>query len=117
VLAVARRVGSLPSIPQPNTFQRLIPSPTARYRGQPTDAALSPDGTALAVISYGDLLLFRRTPGQEWPSVLERARPVIKQHHLSQAEAVCFSADGEVIFVTGEGKNAPLLQFDLNEAR
>lgn len=111
--AVAKRLGDVPFIPQPSSLQRLMPSPTGRYRGQPTDAAISPDGTQVTVLTYGVALLFRRESGETWAQVFGREPKKLHPHRLSQAEAICFSADGRELFVLGEQKQPVLVRYQL----
>jgi hypothetical protein len=109
----ARRIGAVQHLPVPNLFQRLIPSPTGRYRGQPTDASLSPDGLTLAVLTYGDVLLYHRTPGESWATAVTRRPRKFAEPGLRQAEAICFSPDGNTLLVTGEQHDPVLLQYSL----
>jgi hypothetical protein len=110
-LAVAKRAAYVHHLPQPTWIQKLIPTPTGRYRGMPTDVALSPDGTRVALLTYGELLLFGRDPGAAWSNVFENPPRVLAPHQLLQAEAVCFSADGASLFVMGEQKDPLLLRY------
>ena len=111
--AIARRVGLVGNIPQPNSEQRAFPVATGRWRGNPTSMDIAADGRCAVILTYGDVLLFPRQPGETWSTALARRPRVLPQHGLEQAEAVCFSADGRSIFLTEEKLNAPLLRYDL----
>ncbi len=77
-----------------------------------TGGDFSGDGMKLVVTTY--------TQTYEWKlnapfgvSDLAKIKPVIRDlPRLKQCESVCYSADGTQIFVSSEGKNAPLWKFD-----
>ncbi|MBX3737671.1 MAG: hypothetical protein KF715_13320 [Candidatus Didemnitutus sp.] len=108
---VARRVGSVPHLPQPDFFQRLLKTPTGRYRGEPCAMDFAPDGSAAVVLTYGDTLLFPRSADESWAAALAKTPVVLPPHDLPQAEAACFSADGRAIFVASE-ETMTLLRYD-----
>jgi hypothetical protein len=110
---VAREVGRMKHIPQPNSEQRAFPVATGRWRGNPTSMDISADGRCAVVLTYGDVLLFPRRPGENWSKAFSRRPLILPPHGLEQAEAVCFSRDGQSLFVTEEKLNAPLLRYDL----
>jgi hypothetical protein len=111
--ADAQRLGLVPYIPQPNSEQRAVPIATGRWRGNPTSMDIAADGLRAVVLSYGDVLLFPRKPGETWATALARKPVILPPHGLAQAEAVCFSPDGRSIFVTEEKLNTQLLRYDL----
>lgn len=111
VPAVAERVTVLRHIPQPSSFAKIIPTPTGRYRAQVTGLDFSPDLQHAAVLTYGDVLLFSRRPGESWAMALSRTPEVLAPHGLPQAEAICFSADSRTVFVTGETKQPRMLRY------
>lgn len=110
---VAVKMGTIAHLPQTSAFQRLLPLPSRRYRHQPTDGSFSPDGLSAAILTYGDVLLYRRQAGQSWPAAFQQKPLRLAPHGLSQAEALCFAEDGHSLFVTGEQKDAPLLRYSL----
>lgn len=113
-LAVARRIGTVRGIPQPNSWQRLLPTPVGRYRAQPTDAALSPDGTRVALLTYGGVILYQRDQDKPWgEAFLQPGRP-LSFHGLGQAEAVAFAADGRTLYVTGEQARPVLVPYPMD---
>ncbi len=112
----AQRLGLVPHIPQPNSEQRAVPIATGRWRGNPTSMDIAADGLKAVVLTYGDVLLFARKPGETWASALARKPVILPPHGLAQAEAVCFSQDGRSIFVTEEKLHAQLLRYDLTQS-
>lgn len=110
--ATARRIATLAGVPRPSALHRIFPTPTGRYRNEPTDACLSSDGSRLAVLTYSEVLLFHRGPGERWETVLTREPRHFAWHGLPQAEAMAFSPDEHSLFVTGEQRNPLLLRFD-----
>ena len=104
-LQVARRIGHLAGMPSPGARADAV----ERLRDQVTAADLSPDGRTLAVLTYRDVLLYRRGVDQSWDRAIA-ARPRIHPlAWLPQAEALGWSADGRVLYATGEHSPAPLL--------
>jgi hypothetical protein len=99
---VARRVGPVPHLPQPNDLQRMIRMPTGAFRGNPCAMDFAADGSGAIVLTYGDVLYFPRGREESWASALARPPQVLAPHGFSQAEAACLSADGRTIFVASE---------------
>lgn len=110
-LVAARRVGTVPHLPQPDIFQRLLKTPTGAYRGEPCALDFAPDGSAAIVLTYGDTLLFPRAAHETWAEALAKAPLVLGPHGLPQAEAACFSADGRAIYAASE-ESLQLLRYD-----
>lgn len=108
---VARRIGTVPHLPQPDFFQRLFKKPTGAYRASPTAMDFAPDGSAALVLTYGDLLLFPRAAGESWADALAKPPVVLAPHDLPQAEGACFAADGRALFVASE-ESMTLLRYD-----
>jgi hypothetical protein len=98
----AHFVGFVPRLPQPLTIQRKLKGPLGKHRGWPTAMDFTADGSAAVVLTYGDVSLFPRRPGESWPDALSRNPIVLPSHVLPQAEAICFSRDGAHIFVASE---------------
>lgn len=110
-LVAARRVGTVPHLPQPDFFQRLLKTPTGRYRGEPTAMDFASDGSAAVVLTYGDTLLFPRAVHESWAEALAKTPVALAPHDLPQAEAACFAADGRALFVASE-ESMRLLRYD-----
>lgn len=107
----ARFVTIVPQLPQPNAVQALLPGHLGKRRAQPCAMDFLADGSAAVVLTYGDVLLFSRQPGETWSAAFGRAPARLAAHNLPQAEAVCFSADGMAIFVASEISRT-LLRYD-----
>jgi hypothetical protein len=104
-LQVARRIGHLAGVPAAPARA----DPVDRLRDQVTAADLSPDGRTLAVLTYRDVLLYRRRGSQSWPQALAGEPRVHPLTWLPQAEALGWSPDGRTLYATGEHSPAPLL--------
>lgn len=109
----ATLVTQLRNIPQPNSRQTILPTPTGRYRAQPTAMDIAPDRLSAVVLTYGDVLLYPRRSDESWATTFSRPPEVLTPHGVPQAEAACFTADGTGLFVTSERKNPLLLRYDL----
>ena len=114
-VATAELVARLTHIPQPDSRQKVLPTPTGRFRAFVTGADLAGDLSAAVVLTYGDVLLFPRRPGEGWADTFSRPPVILAPHGLPQAEAVCFSADSHTLYVTGERKDPLLLRYRLPE--
>lgn len=106
-LPVAQLAGKV--FPQPTPSQILMPIPTGRYRAQPTGMTFAADGSAAAVVSYGDVLLFLREKDERWGKTLRRLPIVLAQHGLAQAEGVAFGADNRTLYVSSEGEASGIM--------
>jgi hypothetical protein len=111
-LHVARRLGTVSSIPPP-------PISVWRERGenwknQPTAMDIDPSGHRLVVLTYTQLCLYQRRHGESWLQALQR-RPEMLPLPLGQpqAEAVGFSADGRSVYLTSEGRGSPIHRVDI----
>ncbi|MEM8998132.1 MAG: hypothetical protein AAGF23_25340 [Acidobacteriota bacterium] len=65
-VVTARREGIVARIPRPTDADRIEDPRLGRYRGQPTDTAMRPDRTGVAVLTYGDAYWFPRREGKTW---------------------------------------------------
>lgn len=59
------------------------------------------------VLTYREVLRFRKQRGQSWPQTFAKKADLIWSHRLSQAEALTVSP-GRALWITSEGVNAPL---------
>ena len=100
-------------IPQPTGPRLLVEGPPGRMAGMPVGMDFAADGSAAVVLTYMDVLLFPRQPGESWAEALTRPPQPLKAVSLPQAESVCFSADAREIYVTTEGKRAPVKRYRL----
>jgi hypothetical protein len=106
---VARFVGYLAGIPQPDAQSLHNDAHLAHLRHQITAAELSPDGRTLAVLTYSELLLYSRSPRASWEQAAASAPRVFDLPWLPQAEAMAWSANGRGLYATGEHSPAPLV--------
>jgi hypothetical protein len=113
---VAQKIATMESLPQPTEEDREANPLMAPYLAQPTGMDLSADGSAMVVLTYQDVFLYRRQKGESWSQAVLKIPETLPRHHLIQAEAVCFTPDGKIIFVTSERKiTSPLLRYDRKE--
>ena len=108
-LQVAQPVGHLAGVPRPAPATTPADMRQARTRHQVTAADLSPDGRQLAVLTYSEVLIYRRSGRESWPRALARAPQIHDLPWLPQAEALARSLDGRGLYATGEHSPAPLL--------
>jgi hypothetical protein len=108
----------------PVALLRTIPPPTAAdirsdpvfgfLRSQPTALDLAPNGLAIAVLTYGKILLYHRIPEEKWQQTFDRPPHLLPIPKLRQAESLCFSQDGYHLFLTSEKLPAPLYRLELH---
>ena len=111
-LQIARKLGVLARAPRPDPEEARVDPRNARIHVQPTAADLAPDGHALAVLTYRDVLVYPRHRGQDWAQVLAGPPQVHPLPWLPQAEALGWSADSRTLYATGEVSPAPMLQLN-----
>jgi hypothetical protein len=76
-----------------------------------TGGDFSSDGTKLAVVTYAQLYEWK-LPAAFDVANLSKTTPTIRAlPGLRQCESVCYSPDGSRIFVSSEGKKAPIYSF------
>jgi len=68
---------------------------------------ISSDGLQAVILGYQQAVLLRRDAGQTWMQAQITSLP---PHRLEQAEAITINHDNRSVFITSEGKNAPLIQ-------
>lgn len=107
-LQTATRLGLLAGVPQADADSRRRSPRRARLLSQVSAADVSPDGRTLAVMTYSDLLLYRREGRQGWAEAVARPPKVSELPWLPQAEALGWAADGQSLYATGEFIPAPL---------
>jgi hypothetical protein len=99
----AQFVGLVPHLPQPTAEQLKLKGHLGKRRMQPCAMDFATDGSAAVVLTYGDLVVFPRQPGESWGHALGRPPVRLAPHSLPQAEAVAFTPDGRQILVASEG--------------
>ena len=110
---MAKLLGTVGTLPQPSRRDVEFAPRTDDWHWQPTGMDLSPDGRLLAVLTYGGVYLYRRTTYESWTEALQRPPLVLGTTRNRTAESIAFNADGNAIFITMEGINAPLVRATL----
>lgn len=108
-LQTARRVAHLAGVPQASTADQRENPTFARRRSQVTAAAVSPDRRTLAVLTYHDLLLYRRHGEEDWARTVARRPQTHELPWLPQPEALDWARNGRALYATGEFAPAPLV--------
>lgn len=104
----ARRIGRLAGVPQVSEELRRKDPKFAALFSQVTAADIAPDRRSLAVLTYGSVLFYRRSAGQDWADATARAPEAHDIPPIPQAEALAWSAGGGGLYATGEFGPAPL---------
>lgn len=108
-ILTARLAGTLAGVPQASARERAERPAVARLRSQVTAADIAPGRDAIAVLTYDNLLIYSRPPGQAWPRTLAHPpRWIVPMLLLPQGEAATWSRDGEGIYASGEFNPAPI---------
>ena len=113
---VAKRLGTIESLPPPTRQDREQAVFTKEWHWQPTGMDLSPDGKLAVVLTYRAVYLFHLDPGRSLYESLSGQAYSFGLGNFRNAESVAFSADSNSIFITLEGRHAPLLRIDINGA-
>ncbi len=106
----AQFVCLVPHLPQPTAEQLKLKGHLGKRRAQPCAMDFAADGSAAVVLTYGDVVVFPRAPGESWAQVFGRPPVRLAPHALPQAEAVAFAPDGRHLLVASEGVR-PLLRY------
>lgn len=104
----ARRIGRLAGVPEASMDLKRNDPKRARLFPQVTAADLSPDGRTLAVLTYGSVLFYRLSPGEEWGRAVARTPESHDVPLIPQPEALAWTALGGGLYATGEFKPAPI---------
>lgn len=112
-IQIARKLGRVASLPLPSE-KDVKRAPLANdWHWQPTAMDISPDASAIAVLTYRAVYHFTRVDNEDWARTLRRPPLVFDLGKLRDAEAITFSADSRSLFVTAEGRRPPLLRINL----
>lgn len=109
----AEFLAEVPGFRPPDPFDLLRSPKRGAWVSQPTGMDISPDGRTAAVITYRSLYLFRRAEGESWADAFQHEPQEIGGPPGLHDEAVAFAPDGKSIYVTTEGRPAPLYRLDL----
>jgi len=111
-LQVARKLGRFAGVPGPSRDELRHDAREARIHHQVTAADLSPDGRTLAVLTYRDVLFWRRLGNEDWARAVTRPPVAHPLPWLPQAEALAWAPQAPVLYATGELSPALLLQLN-----
>lgn len=84
---------------------------------QPTGMDINADGSLAAVITYRSLYLFRRDPAQGWAQAFTEAPREFLGPVSRGEEAIAFSDGMDALYITTEGRPAPIYRVDLPAPR
>ncbi len=110
---LAKRIGTITTLPQPSRRDVQNAPHSDDWYWQPTAMDISPDGRLLTVLTYGGVYLYRRTADEDWIDALQRKPLVLGTTRNRAAESIAFGADGVTIFITTEGRHAPVVRATL----
>lgn len=112
-LRKATRITNVAGFPHPVNGDNSLAAKFTEQVYQPTAMDLSPDQNHAAVLTYGPLLVFRRSAGTDWSSALGLKPVEIPLPFVRQSESVCYSPDGKFIYITSENLPAPIFRIEL----
>jgi hypothetical protein len=113
---VAKRLGPIESLPAPTRQDREHAVFTKEWHWQPTAMDISPDGGLAVILTYRGVYLYKLGPGLSLYESLSGQAYGFGLGNFRGAESVAFSAEGSAIYVTLEGRHAPLLRIDIKGA-
>ena len=108
-------LGPITRLRPPTSRDRFRWGGKTDFISQPTGFDISPDGTQAVVITYRSLYRFRRGPGEDWLTVLQRKPDEVVGPPSIQNEAISFSADGKAIYVTTEKRPAGIFRVEFTD--
>ena len=108
-------VGSIARLRPPTSRDRFHWGGRTDFISQPTGFDISADGTEAVIITYRSLYRFRRDPGEDWLSALQKEPEEVVGPPSPQNEAISYSFDGKAIFVTTEKQPAPVFRFEFTD--
>ena len=81
---------------------------------QVTAMDISRDGRYAVLLTHKDTALeYRREGGESWPLAFSRTPRTLPLPEAMQAEAICYSPDGDALYVTSEGSPCPLWRVEI----
>ena len=108
---ISTLVTGLDSLPAREEAAGLLAA-AVPYHWQPTGMDMAADGSAVAVLTYADVYYYPRRQAETWTDALAREPLPLGMPLVPIAEAVAFDERGRSLFITAEGRHAPLLRFD-----
>ena len=82
-----------------------------------TGADLSPDGRELTLVTYAQIWQYDLAKPYNFASIQINSPRKRDLPPLKQCESVCYSADGQSLWVSSEGKKAPLWELPVAEGK
>lgn len=111
-VVTAKRFAVLPAVS--NATGNVIAFLKAGVLGtRATGMDIAPDGSEAVVLTYTDIRRFRRAPNQSWREAFQQTPAVVALPSVYQPEALCYSRDSRMIYVSSEESPTPLLRYRL----
>lgn len=109
-MLIAKNLGTFNTLPPANDVEKKRDPRFGRFQGDITALALDPNGGYALVLSYRDLYLYPRKPGE--PLLRSFSRKPMRLHvpPMPQAEAIALDADAGKALVVSERLLAPIYQ-------
>lgn len=104
---------AIPVLPQPGRQDVEFATKTKNWWWQPTAMDLAEDGSAAVILTYRGVFYYPRKLGEAWEEALRRRPLALTTGNYDTAESVAFSADSRSVYLTFEGRGAPLVRIDL----
>ncbi len=109
-MQTAERLGPVTSLPSVSADLTRDNPLAAYYFAMPTSISFAPDLRSVVVITPNDAYLFRRGANQPWLDALNGRPLPVALPKLRQTEAGTISNNGQHLYVTSEGRPAPLVK-------
>jgi len=110
---MAIRLGEIASLPRPRRQDIEFAPKTKDWWWQPTGMDLAEDGRAAVILTYRGVFYYRRNLDEDWQDALQRRPLALSLGDFGEAESVAFNAAGDSIYITFEGKGAPVVRIDI----
>ncbi|MEL6199644.1 MAG: hypothetical protein AAFR09_05490 [Pseudomonadota bacterium] len=110
----ATRLGAVTTIPAPTALELKLSPRFGKFRDQPTAMDLSPDGSVIALLTYGEAYQAVIGPGEGWLDALNGSLQPLGLPVLKQPETIAWAADGS-LYASSEQRGAPLIHWRTDE--
>jgi len=111
----AKRLGPLLTLPKPRRQDITFAPATSDWWWQPTAMDIAQDGSGAVILTYSGVFYYDRAEGEDWLDAFGRVPAVLSVADYGEAESVAFNSDATAVYVTFEGRRAPLLRIGLRE--
>jgi len=105
-------LAELPELRPPTRKDLLLHPKNGMWISQATGMDISADGRTAAVITYRSLYLFTRGADETWPEAFQRPPVEYVGPPGSDEEAVAFGPEPGTVYITTEGRPAPIYRFE-----